>query len=100
MTHDYRLARERMVKNQLVPRGIKDKGVLSAMGKVPRHRFIEEALVGEAYNDHPLPIGHKQTISQPYIVALMTEALELTGQEKTLPSVSMAHMFPLLVGYG
>jgi protein-L-isoaspartate(D-aspartate) O-methyltransferase len=84
MTHDYRLARERMVKNQLVPRGIKDKGVLSAMGKVPRHSFIEEALFGEAYNDHPLPIGHKQTISQPYIVALMTEALELTGNEKTL----------------
>jgi protein-L-isoaspartate(D-aspartate) O-methyltransferase len=84
MTHDYRLARERMVKNQLVPRGIKDKGVLSAMGKVSRHSFIEEALIGEAYNDHPLPIGHKQTISQPYIVALMTEALALTGREKTL----------------
>ena len=84
MPHDYRLARERMVKNQLIPRGIKDKEVLRVMGKVPRHRFIEEALVGEAYNDHPLPIGHKQTISQPYIVALMTEALELTGNEKVL----------------
>jgi len=82
--HDYRLARERMVRTQLIPRGIKDKGVLAAMEKVPRHRFVEEALVGEAYNDHPLPIGHKQTISQPYIVALMTEALELTGREKTL----------------
>ncbi len=84
MTHDYRLARERMVKNQLIPRGIADENVLRAMGKIPRHLFVEEALVGEAYNDHPLPIGHKQTISQPYIVALMTEALELTGKEKVL----------------
>ncbi len=81
---DYRLARERMVKTQLVPRGIKDPRVLKAMGKIPRNRFIEEALSGEAYNDHPLPIGHKQTISQPYIVALMTEILELTGEEKVL----------------
>ena len=82
--NDYRLAREKMVRNQLVSRGIKDSRVLEAMGKVPRHHFVEEALIGEAYNDHPLPIGHKQTISQPYIVALMTEALELTGKEKTL----------------
>jgi len=86
MTHipDYRLARERMVTTQLVPRRIKDPRVLKILGKVPRNRFIEEALSGEAYNDHPLPIGHKQTISQPYIVALMTEALELTGEEKVL----------------
>ena len=84
MTNDYRVARERMVNNQLVSRGIKDKGILRAMGKIHRHLFIEEALIAEAYNDHPLPIGHKQTISQPYIVALMTEALELTGKEKTL----------------
>jgi protein-L-isoaspartate(D-aspartate) O-methyltransferase len=84
MNHDYRIAREKMVKNQLVPRGITDQGVLKAMRKVPRHLFVEEALVGEAYNDHPLPIGHQQTISQPYIVALMTQALELTGKEKTL----------------
>ena len=81
---DYHLIRERMVKTQLIPRGINDKRVLGAMGKIPRDRFIEEALKGEAYNDHPLPIGHKQTISQPYIVALMTEALELTGNERTL----------------
>jgi len=81
---DYRLAREKMVKNQLIPRGIIDPGVLYVMGEVPRDRFVEEALVGEAYNDHPLPIGNKQTISQPYIVALMTEALKLTGKEKTL----------------
>ena len=84
MTHDYRLAREKMVKNQLIPRGIMDKGVLQAIRKIHRHLFVEEALAGEAYNDHPLPIGYKQTISQPYIVALMTQALELTGQEKTL----------------
>jgi protein-L-isoaspartate(D-aspartate) O-methyltransferase len=54
------------------------------MGRIQRHLFIEEALHGEAYNDHPLPIGHQQTISQPYIVAMMTEALELKGTEKTL----------------
>jgi len=73
-----------MVKDQLIPRGITDQGVLKAMRKIPRHLFVEEALLGEAYNDHPLPIGHQQTISQPYIVALMTQALELTGKEKTL----------------
>ncbi len=73
-----------MVKTQLIPRGIKDQRVLDAMLKVPRHLFVEEALRGEAYNDHPLPIGHKQTISQPYIVALMTQALELKGPEHTL----------------
>lgn len=84
MVHDYRLARERMVKLQLISRGIDDQNVLRVMGKIHRHLFIEEALEGEAYNDHPLPIGHKQTISQPYIVALMTQALELTGKERTL----------------
>ncbi len=84
MSHDFSLARERMVKNQLIPRGIKDEMVLEAMGKIPRHLFIEEALAGEAYNDHPVPIGEKQTISQPYIVALMTEILELKGDENTL----------------
>jgi len=84
MSHDFSLARKRMVKNQLIPRGIKDKGVLEVMGRIPRHLFIEEALAGEAYNDHPVPISEKQTISQPYIVALMTEALELKGYENTL----------------
>ncbi len=82
--NDFRLAREKMVRTHLLPRGIKDPRVLEAMEKVPRHLFVEEALIGEAYNDHPLPIANKQTISQPYIVALMTEALELTGTEKTL----------------
>lgn len=84
MNHDYRLARERMVKNQLIPRGITDERVLGAMNKLHRHLFVEEALIGEVYNDHPLPIGHKQTISQPYMVALMTQALGLKGTEKTL----------------
>ncbi len=81
---DYRLARENMVKKQLIPRGIRDPRVLEAMRTIPRDRFVEEALAGEAYNDHPLPIGSKQTISQPYIVALMTEALALSGTEKVL----------------
>ena len=84
MSHDFNLSRERMIKNQLIARGIKDERVLQAMGKIPRHLFIEDALYGEAYNDHPVPIGEKQTISQPYIVALMTEALELKGDENTL----------------
>ena len=84
MSHDFKLARERMVKNQLASRNIADERVLQAMGKIPRHLFISEALAGEAYNDHPVPIGEKQTISQPYIVAIMTEALELQGKENTL----------------
>lgn len=84
MAHDFTLARERMVKDQLAARGIKDERVLQAMGKIPRHFFIDEALAGEAYDDHPVPIGENQTISQPYIVALMTEALELRGNENTL----------------
>ncbi len=81
---DDRSDRERMVRTQLVPRGIRDQGVLRAMRKIPRHRFVGEELRSDAYEDHPIPIGHRQTISQPYIVALMTQALELTGREKTL----------------
>jgi len=81
---EYATARNRMVESQLISRGIKDPRVLDTMRKVPRHRFIEEALVSQAYNDHPLPIGEKQTISQPYMVALMTEALELQGYERVL----------------
>ncbi|MCD5401613.1 protein-L-isoaspartate(D-aspartate) O-methyltransferase [candidate division NPL-UPA2 bacterium] len=76
--------RERMVEIQLKGRGIKDKKVLEAMGKVPRHRFVEKNLQSTAYADHPLPIGEKQTISQPYMVALMTQCLELKGDEKVL----------------
>lgn len=84
MVADFSLARERMAQTQLAARGIQNQGVLDAMKKVPRHLFVAEALWREAYNDHPLPIGHKQTISQPYIVALMTEALELKGDENVL----------------
>jgi protein-L-isoaspartate(D-aspartate) O-methyltransferase len=73
-----------MVEEQIVARGIKDQRVIAAMKRVPRHLFVEEALQGQAYSDHPLPIGDKQTISQPYMVALMTEALVLTGKEKVL----------------
>jgi protein-L-isoaspartate(D-aspartate) O-methyltransferase len=77
-------ARERMVQTQLVARGIRDAKVLYAMGKVPRHLFVEDALQSQAYGDFPLPIGDQQTISQPYIVAFMTEALKLAGEEKVL----------------
>jgi len=76
--------REHMVESQLVRRGIKDRRVLDAMRQVPRHLFIPKDMRGLAYSDGPLPIGQGQTISQPYIVALMTELLELTGQEKVL----------------
>jgi len=67
-----------------VARGIKDPRVIEAMLKVPRHLFVEEALANRAHDDRPLPIGQKQSISQPYMVALMTEALELKGDEKVL----------------
>jgi protein-L-isoaspartate(D-aspartate) O-methyltransferase len=83
-TPDFALARKKMVQEQLVTRGIKDKRVLAAMTKVPRHLFVEEGLWHQAYGDFPLPIGEGQTISQPYIVALMTEALHVTGDEKVL----------------
>jgi protein-L-isoaspartate(D-aspartate) O-methyltransferase len=66
-------ARARMVKEQLEARGIRDPRVLAAMREVPRHQFVPADVIGEAYDDTPLPIGHDQTISQPYIVALMTE---------------------------
>jgi protein-L-isoaspartate(D-aspartate) O-methyltransferase len=76
--------RGRMVEDQLVRRGISDGRVLAAMRRVQRHRFVEEAFRERAYGDHPLPIGQEQTISQPYIVALMTSLLALTGREKVL----------------
>lgn len=81
---DYIILRKRMVEEQLIPRGIKDQRVLAAFYKVERHKFIPEELRSSAYADYPVPIGDGQTISQPYIVALMTECLELTGQEKVL----------------
>lgn len=76
--------RMRMVDTQLRSRGIKDARVLKAMEKIPRHLFVDEALQDQAYNDCPLPIAENQTISQPYMVALMTEALGLRGKEKVL----------------
>ena len=76
--------RARMVDEQLAGRGIADERVLAAMRKVPRHLFVDEALRERAYGDHALPIGEEQTISQPYIVALMTSLLEFTGREKVL----------------
>jgi protein-L-isoaspartate(D-aspartate) O-methyltransferase len=80
----YVQARERMVQEQLVNRGINDPRVLRAMAKVPRHLFLESELWDRAYEDHPLPIGADQTISQPYMVALMAQALELRGAERVL----------------
>lgn len=81
---DVKITRERMVLNQLIPRGITDPNVLNAMRTVQRHRFVEGALHGKAYGDHPLPIGHGQTISQPYIVALMSELLEASPGMRVL----------------
>jgi protein-L-isoaspartate(D-aspartate) O-methyltransferase len=81
---NYEVLRKRMVEEQLVPRGIADKKVLEVFGRVERHKFISEDLRSSAYADFPVPIGEGQTISQPYIVALMTECLSLTGQEKIL----------------
>lgn len=80
----YIASREKMVREQIVPRGIKNQQVIDVLRKVPRHKFIDQKYLKEAYNDHPLPLAHGQTISQPYIVALMTELLELYGDEKVL----------------
>jgi protein-L-isoaspartate(D-aspartate) O-methyltransferase len=77
-------ARAQMVEQQLKERDITDPATLAAMGVVPRHRFVPERLAGEAYEDTPLPIGDGQTISQPYIVALMTQLLELKRGQKVL----------------
>lgn len=81
---DFPKARLKMVEEQIVSRGVRDAKLIAAMKKIPRHLFVEEALQSQAYSDHPLPIGEKQTISQPYMVALMTEAMLLTGNEKVL----------------
>jgi len=80
----YRRRREEMVRRQLQARGITDTRVLAAMTKVPRHLFVSEALMDQAYGDHPLPIGEQQTISQPYIVAEMTQVLALTATDRVL----------------
>ena len=84
MTDPFARERERMVEEQLARRGITDPNVLDAMRRVPRHLFMDEALRERAYGDHPLPIGEEQTISQPYIVALMSSLLELDERLKVL----------------
>jgi len=81
---DYALLRKKMVDEQLIPRGIRNSAVLEAFYSVERHCFVPEDLRYNSYGDFPLPIGEGQTISQPYIVALMTELLELRGGEKVL----------------
>jgi protein-L-isoaspartate(D-aspartate) O-methyltransferase len=84
MLHDFAADRAAMIKHQLRARGIRDERVLDAMGRVPREAFLPEGIVHEAYQDSALPIDCGQTISQPVIVAMMTEALMLTGSEKIL----------------
>ena len=81
---EFAAARNRMVDTQIKIRGVDDLRVLAAMRRVPRHRFVPQHLWDQAYNDYPLPIGEDQTISQPYIVALMTEALELLAGDRVL----------------
>jgi len=81
---EYEIARNRMVNDQIVRRGISDERVLAALRTVPRHLFVDQAFWPRAYSDHPLPIGHDQTISQPYIVAVMSQELSVDGTEKVL----------------
>jgi protein-L-isoaspartate(D-aspartate) O-methyltransferase len=76
--------REQMVAQQIAARGVRDERTLAAMRKVPRHLYVPAEVAGQAYADHPLPIGHGQTISQPYIVGFMTEALDLDDDETVL----------------
>ena len=77
-------ARKRMVEEQIIGRGVQEARLLAAMESVPRHRFVQQEGLNSAYSDSPLPIGHGQTISQPYIVALMTDLLQLEGDERVL----------------
>lgn len=81
---NFSLQRRLMVELQMRQRGIKDERILAAFLEVPRHEFVPPEYLSEAYEDHPLPIGEGQTISQPYMVAVMTEALELQGDERVL----------------
>jgi protein-L-isoaspartate(D-aspartate) O-methyltransferase len=83
-SREYKDLRKAMVNNQLIPRGIIDQNVLRAMEELPRHLFVEPALQANAYDDSALPTAEGQTISQPYMVAVMTELLELRGTEKVL----------------
>jgi len=80
----YKKQRARMVETQIRARSISDARVLHVMETIPRHLFVDEGLIDQAYNDNSLPIGEKQTISQPYIVGLMTQALRLAGRERVL----------------
>lgn len=82
--NDFTRLRELMVEEQIIGRGIKDKKVIAAMRKVERHRFVPDEYRAVAYGDHPLPIGYEQTISQPYVVAFMTEALRLRPTDRVL----------------
>ncbi len=84
MTDSFETIRQRMVQEQLSCRGIYDPRVLAVMAEVPRHLFVDDAMQANAYGDHPLPIVDGQTISQPFIVAYMTQALQLTGTENVL----------------
>jgi len=84
MAVDYAATRNQMVEEQISSRGIKDPLVLAAMKQVPRHLFVDDSLRDRAYEDHPLPIGEGQTISQPYMIALMAEALKLAEGEHVL----------------
>ena len=84
MELDFGAMRNAMVEEQLVSRGISDKKILDAFRKVPRHEFVPKDFLQSAYNDYPLPIGENQTISQPYMVALMTKVLNLKDSEKVL----------------
>jgi len=81
---DFKRNRERMVREQIEGRGVTDPEVLRAMRKIPRHLFVDEALIPQAYENHPLPIGHGQTISQPYVVAWMTELLQVAPGMRVL----------------
>ena len=82
--NQYSGQRLKMIEEQLVERGIRDLRVMEAMSRLPRHLFVESSFQHKAYGDHPLPIGANQTISQPYIQALMTETLKLRGGERVL----------------
>ena len=83
-TDPWESARERMVATQIAARGVGDEQVLAAMRRVPRHLFVPAEVRGSAYSDYPLPIGHGQTISQPYIVAMMTSLLQIQPDDRLL----------------
>jgi protein-L-isoaspartate(D-aspartate) O-methyltransferase len=84
IARDFTWARQKMVQEQIVARGIKNRRVIEAMRKIPRHFFVDPGIINRAYDDSALPIGEKQTLSQPYMAARMVEALQLRGQEKVL----------------